>query len=573
MALDFLIRLVTSGADAAKSDFKGVADSAKGVDNELSKVGDNDGLEKAGNSAKSFGDKLETVRNIGVGLAAIGGVGMVIAEGFTQAALEADTLGSKMAALLNGVGIGDAKDQVADLGLEIAKLVGGDDDEIGKAIAQAVATGRVRSLAEYGIVVDKLGQEAITAAQKISAQAGAQEALNQVIKAAGPALDQLRANSSDAALALGEMDVRWGNIEEGIGLGTSKVKAALYNGVLAPIFDIVEASPALQETGGYIFAIGSTALSAGGGILGLVAQVGMAIPALEKMGLQGVFSLSAIRTAAMSATVGLNMMTLGVTAIAVAAAATVGYVAFAFGQHMGWIDKEQTFLERLTAGWYRLTDAILSTQNVAGAQRDQNEKDLKAEIDKLKAQNQKDYDDKKITEAELNERNRKGELSLRETFAAEQRRIGDDANYVKNSEAAQRLREQGKTPAASAAPPMPAMPSAPAAPPAPPAMPVMTPAIVPVLATPKAPPLPAGVGPVASKQADPLSLAMGLAGGVFGKGSGKGGSTPGIAASGGTIQVGEPTYRQDSSGVWWFKFPDVKVSTGGFQQAAMSYRN
>jgi hypothetical protein len=301
MAIDLLIRLLTTGAENAKSDFTSVADSAKKVDSELSKVGDNGGLEKAGGAAKTLGDKLETVRNVGVGLAAVGAVGLVIANGFTQAALEADALGSKMAALLDGAGISEATDQVKALADQLAIAGEGDNDEIAKNIAEAVASGRITMLKQYGIVLSDTAKESIKAAAATSEHAGKMELMNQVMLAGGEAVKILRANSSQAALSLAEMDHRMAELSEGIGLGTSKAKAQLYEGILSPILSIVEASPGLQSTSGYVLAVGGAGLSAAGSILGLTAQVGMTMAAFPGMGAAGVLSLNAITVSAIPA--------------------------------------------------------------------------------------------------------------------------------------------------------------------------------------------------------------------------------------------------------------------------------
>ena len=122
----------------------------------------------------------------------------------------------------------------------------------------------------------------------------------------------------------------------------------------------------------------------------------------------------------------------------------MGYVAYAVGQHMGWISKELSFLDSLKLGWEGVGDAILGTQN---ATRSRNEIDLAAEIAKLKAGNSESVLNGAKTQAQADDDNRKGEIMLREKWAREDQRIGDKDNMVKNQEAAARLRQTAMPPA------------------------------------------------------------------------------------------------------------------------------
>ena len=79
MALDILIRLLSSGGAQVKSEIQGVAGAAKSVDSELKKIGANGGLNKAGASAEALAGKLQGVRNAGLAIAAVGAVGMALA--------------------------------------------------------------------------------------------------------------------------------------------------------------------------------------------------------------------------------------------------------------------------------------------------------------------------------------------------------------------------------------------------------------------------------------------------------------------------------------------------------------
>jgi hypothetical protein len=463
--LDIILRL-TGQDNGATRMIQGAKSEGQALDKTMSRVGANTGLREAGTQAKGLetnlksasdsgsrlGATLENARNWGAGIAVAGGAALLLAENFTNSFLEADRLGGRLNSLMKGNGLGDSIGKVKELSNELAGLTGGDDDQIAAGLAGIISSGRLTALKEYGIVLDDTAKKNIEAAGKISAQAKSQAILNEVLRAGKTATDNLRAGMDSSTAALGEMSTRYGNLTEGIGAGSAAVKAALYAGVIDPIFDILEASPGLQSTVGAVTAIGGAGMATLGSLLGIVAQIGMAIPAFEAMGFSGVASLSAIKAAAFGTTVGFNLATVAVTGIAIAAAATVGAVAYAVGQHIGLIDQEQTYLERLTAGWERLKGIVTGT-NVEWAQ---NEKDLETEITQMKAGRAKRVLGGTMTQEEADKRNREGEIKLREKFAREQMRIGDEKNLVKNQEAAARLKQTGAlaaTPPAVVLPP------------------------------------------------------------------------------------------------------------------------
>lgn len=337
---DVMIRLRAEGASQVKTDLQGIAQGATKLDNELSKTGNNkalqavtndaskvrsglttagdsagklgadlnkvgsktlqtvatdagkvsSGLDNAAASSGKLGLSLESLRNASAGMAVLGASGLALANHLSGAFVEADRLSGQLTTLLEGRGLGGSVDQVKQLANEIAGLKGLDDDAVASAIGQAIATGRTRGLVEYGIVIDKAGQSAIAAAGKISAQAQSQEVLNQVMRASGAAVDVLRASTSASTQAIGEMGVRFGNIEEGIGEGAANVQAALYKGILSPIFDILEATPELQTTVGGVLTIGSAALTTGGSLATVVYQVGLMTTGMNAMGITSVAS-------------------------------------------------------------------------------------------------------------------------------------------------------------------------------------------------------------------------------------------------------------------------------------------
>lgn len=297
MSLSLLISILTSGGPAAQTALQNVATAA---------------------------------RNTGAAMTVAGAAGLVISEGFAKAALEADALGAKMTALLNGANLSGAKEQVKGLADELAKAGQGDNDEIAKNIASALATGRVSALKQYGVVLSDTAKESIKAAEANGELAGQQELVNQVMLAGASAVKTLRANSSEAALSIFEMEHRMAELAEGIGVGSAAAKAALYEGVLSPILSILEASPSLQASAGAFLYIGSAAMTAGGSILTVASQIALTATAFPGIGASATAAFGVVKVAAASTIPFLTGVatTLAIPFAILAAGAAVGIAAY-----------------------------------------------------------------------------------------------------------------------------------------------------------------------------------------------------------------------------------------------------
>jgi hypothetical protein len=333
--ISLILRLIgkDDGASSALGDTaqraRELGDNLKDIDgNPLREVGTSaedarDGIGDASVTADEFKEKLKDVREAGVALTAIGAVGMAISEHFADAYVEADRLGGKMSTLMSGAGLSGSIDAVKELGNEIAGLAGSDDDEVAAKLSGAIASGRLNGLREFGIRVDAAGVAAIKAANDISEAAGKQETLNQVMRAGAQAVEDMRANTSEATQSIGEFGVRMGNLEESVGEGSASVKASLIDGILNPILDIIDKDEGLKATAGSVFSIGSMATAGIGGIVSLGAQVGLTALAFKSMGITGVESIMAIEIAGAPV-----VATLGTIALAVAAVAAACYVLY-----------------------------------------------------------------------------------------------------------------------------------------------------------------------------------------------------------------------------------------------------
>jgi|GEM_PF-5606168 len=273
-----------------------LSDKADEASAETDKLGES--LVTTADKGEQLKSTFEGMRNIGAVITGIGAASLALTKGFTDAAIEADTLGAKLQGMLASVNLTSAIGQIQDLGAELANTIGGDDDEIAAAIGEAVTSGRVMRLRQYGIVVDKLGQQAITAAQGISAQAGAQEALDQIVKASSTSIATMKDEIGDAAIAAHSLENRWGNVQETMGEGTSVVQVALYKYVLSPLLDIAEAHEGVVQTAGAVWSIGASGISAVGGVVTLAGQVGLLVLTFPSLAASATTAFGVVRTAA-----------------------------------------------------------------------------------------------------------------------------------------------------------------------------------------------------------------------------------------------------------------------------------
>jgi hypothetical protein len=315
-----IIKLASTGVEGPVGDFKKVAAGAEHMGNAVeasgkSAKGAQSGLEGAARGASDLGsaaqttsgrvdalaNRMEKVRNFGAGMGLVSAGVLAIGENSATAFVEADRLGGRLESMMTGKGLQAGIDQVKALGNEIAGLTGGDDDEVSTAIGSAIASGRLNSLREYGIVIDANGKAAIEAAGKISEQAKSQEILNQVLRAGKDAAEVLRSTMDASTATIGEFNVRVGNLQEGIGKGSAQAKASIINNILSPLMSVVEASPGLQKTVGGILEIGGSVGAIGGPMIGLAGQIGMMRLGFAGCGAAGVGAFRSMAAAAITA--------------------------------------------------------------------------------------------------------------------------------------------------------------------------------------------------------------------------------------------------------------------------------
>jgi hypothetical protein len=100
----------------------------------------------------------------------------------------------------------------------------------------------------------------------------------------------------------------------------------------------------------------------------------------------------------------------GVTAIGIATGIVGGEILMSIGKATGAFGEEETLLDRVTSGWYRLADAILHTRNVEGQRLEENNKALNDSNEALKTRVYSEQSAGKITQQQADDIIARGEL-------------------------------------------------------------------------------------------------------------------------------------------------------------------
>jgi hypothetical protein len=442
MATNIDIILRALGGSNVRSEIKGVGDTVAAAGNEAS---------TADGKFKGLGTALA-----GLGITAAGAGMLALADNLTQAYIEADQLGSKMNTLLSGAGIKGASDEITKLAGQLAIVTGGDDDAIGAALAQAIATGRTRGLAEYGIVLSDAAKKSIEAATAISETAGKQETLNQVMLAGGQAVTAQKDNLSQASQKLNEYNLRMENLQETVGQSTAEAKAAIVGGILSPILAVIENSPGLQTAAGYFLTIGGGALSAVGSVVTFAGSMGQAVIGLQAMRT----AREASAAAAVADTVATEAETIAVSELGVASEASAGKAALLRGGYftlavgagiaLGAVatkiwettqgaEEQIGVVQRLKNAWAAVEGVINPAGRDAAANREQYDK-LKQTVEVRAADMRSDGK----SEAEIEAYKKRANAEIDRAYAATAKQLGDNANYVAASEELGRSRKEAE---------------------------------------------------------------------------------------------------------------------------------
>jgi hypothetical protein len=334
------------GGNKVRSELKDTGDAGKKMGSDVEGAGRKmagafDGFRSSIRATMADSEKLGAVmeksRNWGAGLAVAGAAGMALGNSLARAAQEGEKAQKMMEAMLNKRGEGGAIEEMTGWAGKLAEeaaLV--DDDPLKEAAAgllgfglnakqiqeimpgligqsrlygqslesvavqfgKAFSKGNAQQLAKAGVTLDPKDLDALS---KITDHAEKQRRMFELVKGSMERYAlSITQGMSEGEIAANRMALQVDNVMTSLGVGASKAKAQL-DSMGAKILATIGASEGFNETAGYIEYMGSTALTATGSVLGLASQVGMTALGLKSMGITGVASFTAIRTAAMSA--------------------------------------------------------------------------------------------------------------------------------------------------------------------------------------------------------------------------------------------------------------------------------
>jgi hypothetical protein len=172
---------------------------------------------------------------------------------------EAARLGAGMKAALNGAGLGAASKEVEKLGGKLAGLKGLDDDEVGANLAKAIASGRLRSLHQYGVFLNDAEQKSIKAAAATGVQAKQQATLDAVMSATNRTIKELAAVTPEGAQRMAEFEIASGNALETIGQGAAEVRGKWMAAFTPMLEDLNDNHKGLLENAGALLQYGQAA--------------------------------------------------------------------------------------------------------------------------------------------------------------------------------------------------------------------------------------------------------------------------------------------------------------------------
>ncbi len=316
----------------------------RGGDGEFLKQGADDakqfanGLDSAANSADVLGGKLEKVRNTGLAMSAIGAGGLALSSKLIEVSEEGRAVSQRLESILNQQGRlqdmsaidsavqdvtvrghFDDDDQIRDSAVKLAsfsvqtkhmgelmedsarqaRTMGTDISQVAEQLGKAYDTGNVSMLKKSGVTIDQADIDRIKEAYAVSKELGQAEfmktigsAIKRNTVALEDSLTATQAAANDAARALDDAMTN-------MGTGAAEAKQQM-QGLVAQLLVAANANPELEKTMGYILGWGSAGLTATGGVVTLIGQVGLASAGLKAMGFSGNLSFAAMKAGALS---------------------------------------------------------------------------------------------------------------------------------------------------------------------------------------------------------------------------------------------------------------------------------
>lgn len=276
------------------------------------------GLNTMGDKLKGVRDRMDENAKIGLaGAAASWGLGALTSNAI-QSGDEAEAAGLKLEAMLAKRGQSGSLDEIKNLGAEMSKISGIDDDKIAEVAAQllgfgvsaeqikgimpgligqsrlynqdlgqtamafgkAFASGNAGALKKVGVTLSDADVNAVKAAKSISETAGQMELFKRVQESMKNYALNVGGGQSQAQLTRAYAGVQLGNDLEAIGQAAGRARAAWQGTLLTPLAERVAASPGLTNAAG----VGLEAATQLAPIMTFMATAGQSLPAWEKLG-------------------------------------------------------------------------------------------------------------------------------------------------------------------------------------------------------------------------------------------------------------------------------------------------
>ena len=368
MANDFAINIVATGAAAAAAEIRRVPRAAEDASRAVERTGESaedtarrlegmgdagraglgevenaaDGaggaLEDTSQSAATLTDNLGRVRNAGLAMAAIGAVGMTIANNFIQVAEEGEAVEARLKSLLEAQGrlqdmdsinavvqdvtikghfddddsIRDAAVHMASFGVETehintllpraaqqARTMGIEVAGVADGLGKAYSDMNLAPLKRSGLAFTETEIAAVKAAKGVSDVAGRMKFMEVVTAAVDRNTVSLENSLTDTQAAANDAARAMDDAMTSAGTGAAAAKAHV-DTLIASVLGVGNASSGVLEGAGYFGYFGSMALAAGGSVLAVGAQIGMLTLAFPGLGVSALAAFTTMKAAAAS---------------------------------------------------------------------------------------------------------------------------------------------------------------------------------------------------------------------------------------------------------------------------------
>jgi hypothetical protein len=291
-------------------------------------------IDEARAKTENLQRSAETVRNFGVGMAAAGAGGLILANSLIEVFNEGERAVAKLDAMLKKRGEGGRFEEMTNWAGKLAheaalvdddpineaaagllgfglnadqirqimpgligqsRLYGQSLESISEAFGRAYASGNAGALKRSGVTISQAEIDHIAdATSETEKQARMFEAVKRSMEQYALSITE---GMSEAEIAANRMALATDTAMSNVGKGAADAKKAV-DELGASIITLGSESPALQKTMGGFLYIGSLIATTTGTMVGFVAQIGLAKMAFPGMAVTGSTAFAAIGTAA-----------------------------------------------------------------------------------------------------------------------------------------------------------------------------------------------------------------------------------------------------------------------------------